>query len=290
MALIVFLATQLGSVPYAIVATIKSMSSGIELNKTNMMKFELLGIDSNLGLMLMLLSFVFGFFALLLLVKPLHQRTVNETLTSRNKFDWNRFFFAVTVWGTMMIIGMVIDYFLNPGNYHFQFDPGNFIILVFIAVIFLSLQSSFEEILFRGYLQQGFAVLSKNAWIPIIITSTAFGLMHGMNPEVKEFGMAIMLPQYILLGLVLAIMTIMDDGLELAIGVHVVNNVLSALLVTHESSVLQTPALFSIDTVDPLGSLYQIVIVSFVFLFIMSNKYKWVSFKKLFGKVKPETV
>lgn len=286
--LAVFAATQLGSVPYGIVVGAKAIANGIEMTTSNLTNFELLGIDSNLGLFLMLLSFIAGFFALWFLVKPLHKRSIKTTLTSRAEFDWKRFFFAVITWGGIMILSFIISYWMDPSDVHFQFNGKQFVVLILVAVIGLGLQSAFEELLFRGYLLQGFAVLTKNAWIPILITSVAFGLLHAANPEVEKYGMAIMLPQYTILGLTLAILTIMDDGLELAIGVHVVNNVLTALLITHDSSVLQTPALFKAETVDPVAGLYEIILVSGIFISIMAYKYKWGSFNKLFAKIRPE--
>ena len=108
------------------------------------------------------------------------------------------------------------------------------------------------------------------------------------NPEVKEFGVAIMLPQYILLGLIFAICVIMDEGLEIAIGVHVVNNVLGSLLLTHDSSVLQTSAIFRVEKINPIYSFYELIITLLIFIFIMAYKYKWGSFKKIFAKLKPE--
>jgi len=290
MIIAVIAATQLAGIPYGIVAGAKALANGVEMTTENLSNFQLLGIDPNLGLFLMLLSFVAGFFAIFFLVKPMHERSIKTTLTARERFDWSRFFFAVLIWGGIMILSFIVSYILEPEAVHFQFNTQQFIMLVIVAVSCLSLQSAFEEILFRGYLQQGLANLTKTAWVPLLLTSIIFGTLHIMNPEVKEYGVAIMLPQYIILGLTLAILTIMDDGLELAIGVHVVNNVLSALLVTHDSSVLQTPALFKIDKVDPVASLYEIIIVSIIFIAIMSYKYKWGSFKRLFSKVKPEIV
>ncbi len=288
MIIALFAATQIGSLPYGIIAGIKAMKNGVEMNTSNLTNFELLGIDPNLGLFLMLLSFVFGFFAIWFLVKPLHNRSIKTTLTSRERFDWNRFFFAAGIWGGMMVLSFIISYVTDPEGIEFRFNVQQFIILILVTVSCLSLQSAFEEILFRGYLQQGLAILTKNTWIPVLLTSLMFGLLHIMNPEVKEYGVGIMLPQYMILGLILAVLTIMDEGLELAIGVHVINNVLSALMVTHDSSVLQTPALFKIEKVDPVASLYEILIVSIIFIGIMAYKYKWGSFKKLFLNVKPE--
>ena len=285
--LFVFLATQLGSIPFSIVAAAKAMRKGLDLNTANLVNFKLLGIDQNLGLFLMSLSFVAGLMVILLLIKPLHARSITESLTGRKKFDFNRFFFAMLIWGGLMIISLIISYKLNPQDYTFQFNAKQFIILFFVSAIFITMQSTFEEVLFRGYFQQGLANLTKTAWFPLIFTSVLFGVMHISNPEIKEFGVGIMLPQYILLGFLFGICVIMDEGLEMAIGVHVINNVLSSLLVTHKSSVLQTPAMFKVERIDPVYSLYELIGFSIIFILIMNKKYQWGSFKKLFAKLKP---
>ena len=44
---------------------------------------------------------------------------------------------------------------------------------------------------------QGIGILARNRWAPLLITSLIFGLMHYFNPEVSEYGAAVMLPQYI---------------------------------------------------------------------------------------------
>jgi len=289
MIIAIFLATQLGSFPLAMVASIKAITDGIEINTSTITDFKLLGIDPNVGLMLLALTFVTGMIAYILLFKPLHYRKVLDSITGRNTFDWKRFFFAAFIWGSFMIISFLIAYFKDPDNFVVQFDATKFIILIFVSVVFIGIQSTFEEVIFRGYFQQGLAVLFKNAWIPVIITSAAFGFMHYSNPEVTEFGAAILLPQYILLGLVFAICVVMDEGLEIAIGVHVVNNVLTSLLVTHESSVLKTAAIFKAKEIDPVYSLYELIITSALFLAIMAYKYKWSNIKKLFLRLKPES-
>ena len=288
MFIILIIATLFGSFPYAIAISIKSEMSGIQVDPGSFNAFAQLGLSKNLGLFLLTLSFVAGLVAFLIFLKPLHERSFKDTLTGRNKFDFKRFFFAVFVWGGLLIISLIISYLINPQDYEMQFNFTQFIILIFISVVFISMQASFEEIIFRGYMQQGLANLTKTAWFPLIFTSVLFGLMHISNPEVKEFGVGIMLPQYIVLGLLLGITVIMDEGLEIAIGVHVVNNVLSSLLVTHESSVLQTDALLRVKTIDPVYSFYEIILFSAIFILIANKKYKWGSFRKLFAKVKPE--
>ena len=91
---------------------------------------------------------------------------------------------------------------------------------------------------------QGSILLFKYRWVALLLTGFAFGLLHGSNPEVDRFGFWVAMPQYILMGLLLGLVAIWDDGLELALGLHLANNIISSLVVTHDASALQTHALF----------------------------------------------
>ena len=74
---------------------------------------------------------------------------------------------------------------------------------------------------------QGLALWIKNKWAPLIIMSVVFGLLHGLNPEIEKLGY-IALVFYIGTGFFFGIVTLMDDGIELAMGMHAVNNILAA--------------------------------------------------------------
>ena len=153
----------------------------------------------------------------------------------------------------------------------------------------IPLQTSFEEYLFRGYLMQGIGVLAKNRWLPLVITSVIFGALHFFNPEVDKIGNIIMV-YYIGTGFFLGIMTLMDEGMELALGFHAGNNLVTALLVTADWTVFQTNSVLK-DVSDPsagLDILAPVLIVYPIFLGIMAWRYKWKGWgSKLFGKVTP---
>ena len=96
---------------------------------------------------------------------------------------------------------------------------------------------------------------------------------------------------YIVTGFFLGIMTLMDDGLELALGFHLGNNLIAALLITADWSALQTDAIFRYTAEEAsTNTLVDIVIPVLVFypiiLMILAKRYKWHSWKdKLFGEV-----
>jgi membrane protease YdiL (CAAX protease family) len=283
--IIVFAATQVGAIPFTILLFVKALESGQMPDASDITYFEAMGIDPNLGLVLMVLPFLTGLIILLFLIHGFHKRTITDTLTGRKRFDYSRFWFGVSTWLILWTIVFVFHFIIEPGNFVLNFDPSHFFMLILITILFIPFQTSFEEVLFRGYLMQGLAVLSRNRWIPVLVTSLIFGLLHAFNPEVKEYGFALTMPQYLLFGLFFGIITIMDDGLELALGVHAINNMFLSIFFTHSASTLQTNALFEIQNLNPLVDLVELVLVSVIFILIVSRRFGWGRWRMLLEKV-----
>ena len=264
-------------------------SDGIDLVEQQQMLFELVP-SKNFWLAFNLLPFAFLLGLLFLLVKKLHQRSILSLTTSRKKVDWSRVFFSFSLIVLITLVSFGISYYNDPSEVVLQLDPVKFGILVVISLLFFPFQIGLEEYLFRGYMMQHLGVLLKNRWMPLCITSILFGVFHSANPEVGEMGYMIMV-FYIGTGLLLGIMTLMDDGLELALGFHLGNNLLAATLVTSDWSALQTDAAFKFTATQAGTSTLQDVILPVLVLYpiillILSKKYNWNNWSdKLFGKV-----
>jgi membrane protease YdiL (CAAX protease family) len=243
--------------------------------------------DSNLNLFLMLVSFVFVFLGMYLVVRFLHHQTLLSVTTSRKTIDWKRVFFSFSVWSGFTIVSTFLFYWLSPDDFVVQFEPIPFLILMVISIVLIPIQTSCEEYIFRGYLMQGFGNLARNKWFPLLMTSLIFGFLHYFNPEVSKMGYFILM-YYIGTGLFLGIITLMDEGMELALGFHAANNLLAALLVTSDWSILKTHAILK-DVSNPDASLEVILPVLIIFpilLWIFSKKYSWNNWKeKLSGKI-----
>ena len=284
---IIFIAVLLGQIPYTVALIAKAVEAGMDLSTLDMN--EAMGLlDSNLNLFLLLLSYVVGFLAILFVVKTLHKQSIRSLTTSRNKIDWKRFWFAFLFWGIISSGFVLVDHYMSPENYVLNFKLVPFLILAAIAIILVPLQTSFEEYLFRGYLMQGIGVFCKNRWMPLIITSVTFGLLHIFNPEIEKLGY-ILLVHYIGTGFFLGIITLMDEGLELALGFHAANNLFTALLVTADWTAFQTNSLLK-DISDPDIANFEIfvsvLILYPILIFIFAKVYKWTNWKdKLTGKV-----
>lgn len=243
--------------------------------------------DSNLTLFLVMISFAFALAGVFYVVKQLHNQSILSITTSRRAIDIKRILFSFFLWAGFSIISFLFVYLQSPEQFVLNFKPVPFLILVVIATLLIPIQTSTEEYVFRGYLMQGFARLARNRWFPLVMTSLIFGSMHWFNPEVTKMGNIIMV-YYIGTGLFLGVITLMDEGMELALGFHAANNLIGALLVTSDWSVFQTHSVF-IDLSEPSASfdvIFPIVIIYPVLLFIFSKKYNWKNWKeKLTGDI-----
>ena len=272
---IIFIFTLIGQLPLTFFITNERITSA-----TGDPMLALRNLDKNLQLLLLLIPFVVGFLGLWFVVKKIHERSLLSITTVRDKIDWRRSKYAFLIWACVISILVVGDYILNPDSYEWNFDLQRFTILFLIAILLVPIQTSLEEFIFRGYLMQGFAALFKNTWGPLLMTSIIFGSLHLFNPEVEKLGYGILI-YYIGTGIFLGIMTLMDDGIELALGFHAANNLITALMVTSNWTALQTESIL-IDISNPsLGVELFLSLFLFypLFLLIMSKKYSWKNWK-----------
>lgn len=286
--LVIIFAVIIGQVPFTIAVFLKAIGDGGSI--LGMSESDLMSVlEPNLNLFLMLISFAIGLLGIFIVAKYIHKQSITSLTTARSKIDWSRIWFAFILWGIITTGFILLGYNMAPEDYVLNFKLIPFVILCVIAILLVPLQTSFEEYLFRGYLMQGIGVLTKSKWIPLISTSLVFGLLHIANPEVEKLGYVVMV-YYIGTGLFLGIMTLMDDGMELALGFHAANNLFTALLVTADWTAFQTHSIFK-DMSDPEAAgffdVFMPVFVIFpIMLFIFSKKYKWTGWKdKLMGRL-----
>ena len=286
---IVFIGSMIGQIPITVKAFFAADGDLQKFAKSGENSFADLGIDANLYLFLILLSFIVPLALFLLTVRGMHKKKITWIVTSRKKIDWGRFFFGFGLIAALSIVTTVLDFYSNPENYVVQFELIPFLIMLVIVITLIPIQTSFEEYFFRGYLMQGIGIAAKNKWVPLLITSVIFGGLHFFNPEVEKIGNIAMV-YYIGTGFFLGIITLMDEGMEISLGFHAGTNLIIALLVTSDWTVFQTNSIL-LDLSDP-GAGIEVVLPVFILypilLAIMAWKYKWTHWReKLFGKISP---
>lgn len=288
--ILTFFTSQIGGVFLLVFVAMQLTKEGKSIDNIADQSVMMNTLDSNLTLFLMLFGFFLGLVALFLIVRYLHKQKIKDLTTTRAKVDFRRIGFGFLLVSVPSTILIIVGYYMSSEDYILQFDLYPFLILFAIAIVFIPIQTSFEEYLFRGYLMQGLGINTKSRAAALILTSVIFGMLHYFNPEVEKMGNFIMI-YYIGTGLFLGVMTLMDEGMELALGYHAGNNLIAALLITADWTVFQTNSVFK-DISDPTTSsvisevLIYVVLLMPIYYLILSKKYKWTGFReKLFGKV-----
>ncbi len=111
----------------------------------------------------------------------------------------------------------VVEALLYPGRYVWTLDLQHLFPFVFLALFFIPIQTSAEELFFRGYILQGFGLRLRNIWVLSAISGLLFGLPHLLNPEASVnyplFGF-----YYFAFGFSLAYITLRDGRSGTGIG------------------------------------------------------------------------
>lgn len=243
--------------------------------------------ETALGYSLMLFPFVAGLLGIGLAIR-LHGRSFQSLITPLKKINWRKVGFGAGLWFLLTCIFELIAYAQNPSIYELTFDFSKFLPFFIASILLIPLQTSFEEILFRGYLIQGFGVAFRRPWIALVLTSFIFGALHFWNPEIQEYGSWI-ITSYISIGVTLGLITLWDESLELALGLHAANNLYASIFVTFPSSALATPTVISVLEFDAVLMSIFGIIGQVLFIIICAKVYKWKSFEKIFWKIeRPE--
>ena len=286
--LIIFTFWQIiGAIPLGVGFALNADFENLEMDGSNdMMAIFSVFPSKNIGLALFLLTFAFGCLGLYLTIKFIHNQSIKSLTTSRDKIDYSRIFYSFFLVVGITVLFMPIHLFLSPDEYELTFNLNQFLILVIICLTLLPLQTSFEEYLIRGYLLQGIGITTKSRFLAFTIPSILFGLLHFANPEIDKLGNAFIFA-YIFMGFFLGLITMMDEGLELALGWHYANNLMAALFITADWSVLQTDSIYKyIGEPDITSQILPALVIFPILIYHFSVKYKWSGWKeKLFGKV-----
>lgn len=109
---LVFLGIQVASIPLIIAAF-----STVDFDMSRFLKgaessFMDIGMNSSLYLFLMIFTFAVAIWVLFLCLKYFHKKKFISIITSRKKIDWQRVFYAFSVWGLISIVFIFIGIFL----------------------------------------------------------------------------------------------------------------------------------------------------------------------------------
>jgi len=238
-----------------------------------------LQMDKNIVLLLELGMFVLAAGGFYVGLRYIHRKTLISVLTGYEKFRFKRFWFAFLVWAALLVVSTLLSYIFYPEELTLNFNFSGFLISAIIMFLLMPIQTGLEEVVFRGYFMQGLSQLFKNGIVPLLITSLLFGSAHMSNPEVQKFGWQIMLTYYVYFALFMGAITLLDEGIELAFGIHFANNFISSLLLSSSDSVIKTYSIFEVKEENPSSEIFMWLIMATITFLIFQIKYRWKNFK-----------
>ncbi|AEV70389.1 CPBP family intramembrane glutamic endopeptidase [Acetivibrio clariflavus] len=237
---------------------------------------RLVGIDPLIDYIFLNLTLVCFFIGVYVAMRCIHQRSIKTLITPEDKINWKKFFIGFGVYGILVILSSVADYLAAPETYRISFDAAKFFVGLPVILILTPIQTTAEELFFRGYILQGFGRKIKNTVILSVISGFIFMVPHLLNPEVFKsrsmggFETISGVAYYFLVGFIFSVVTIKTNSLEVAMGAHMVNNLIGALLVGFSDSVFQTNTVFYTTRFEPVFNLVAMIITSIVFYFVIA--------------------
>lgn len=241
-------------------------------------------IDSNIALLALMIPMAISLLVILVMIRLLNKRSFAGVVNGTKKTRWQRVFVGFGVWFTILLIMMLGQLLIYPEDFTLQFQLKSFLPLLVISILIIPLQTTFEEVMTRGYLAQGIAALTRSRIAALLIPAVYFAFLHISNPEIDEYGMGVMLATYFVMAMILGLTSILDDGIEIAMGIHAANNMFISLFTTQQGSVFETAAVFEVSKGNPYTDLIGLIIVGCLTIGFFYKKYHW-SWKTINKKI-----
>jgi uncharacterized protein len=215
-------------------------------------------------------GFPFFLGGILIAVSLIHRRHPLTLVTAHEKISWQRVGHGFVAWFVpFCLIGGLGQYLFYPDSFSFNSDFVSFAFFVPIALVLTAIQTTTEELFFRGYIVQGASVIWANRVFLALVSAVVFTLPHLLNPEAQAGGwLTVFCVYFVGTGLVWGVVSLVDGTTELAIGAHFANNIGGILVVNIAGSVVTTSALFTISEYHATYGALSMLVAIPVFLAI----------------------
>ncbi len=244
--------------------------SGYVVNISQSFLSPLLGENSYVNFFVATsIPFVSLFALLFFVVEELHRRKFYSLINYQASIDIKRLLLGFRTWGIQLLVFEVCSLIVSPRSYTYTFDPKQWFLLFPFVLILTPIQTSLEELLYRGYMMQGLSLILKHRLGLILITSILFAIPHFSNPEMQR-GFVWGAINYFVWGVFMSTISLEDDRLELALGIHAANNIFCFLIVSTTDSVIPIPTILTITSaIDARESFFYSLLQMIVFYMLI---------------------
>lgn len=215
------------------------------------------------------ISYTISVFLFYICLRFVHHKKFLSVINTVSGLRWKLLFKGLVLWALILFILSLPSLIFNQGGYEITYNSESFLILLIICLLAFPIQASFEEILFRGYLMQGFSLVSKKPWVPLVLTSLIFGSVHVLNGTNLYMDLSIVASTFVI-GMMLGIIALGDNGIETAMGVHIANNLYVALFLNSADSGLPgLPSMVTTQASEPFSGLPFLILAALLMITIL---------------------
>lgn len=274
--IVILLFIFVGALPYLIISEWIVNTDGNPNTYFDFEKEDYVGINPLVYFALMNSQFIFWLLSLFVTIRFIHKRKFTSLITPNRKIDWKRIGYGFITYFVILGLTSIIDSLLNPGDYLLNdVRVSDFLLLFVLVLVFIPLQTTCEELFFRGYLLQLFGKWIRIPFLLSLIVGSIFGALHFTNPEMG-YSPILVGANYLVTGFIWCYITAKTNSAELSIGAHAANNMLLGWFITMDDSAFgDIPSLFVGRNIDPAISLMWTIVSLGIFLFISLRKYKF---------------
>lgn len=190
-------------------------------------------MTSNIGMFAMLLSFAGIWIGVWLALGLVHEDRLGNVLGASGRLSWRDFAKGVVAVVLTSLLSEVLIYAIRPEFTRSPLELSAWLLALAPMVLLCLLQTSAEEVLFRGYLMRGLANRFRSPWLWSVLPGLGFLLIH-FTPGVTPRDMAMILLTIGALTVLLVMLVYVTGNLGASMGVHMGNNLVAFLFVGHQ--------------------------------------------------------
>ena len=216
------------------------------------------------------------FIIFLLSFKFIQKRKILTVLTSRKKFDFKRLISGLISFGAISIVLMVSTCVIYYENIYLNYKPEAFFKLIALALFIFLFSFVLEEVVFRGFVIQLLGRFTKSKILIVLGSVIFYSLVTSANIMVYTVGYEFLIANFIL-GFFLALIVVLDGGLELVFSITCLNKILPNVFLANDWYPLKLDTLL-INKVPYdfyTGILLPTIAIFSCYIFLLSQKYKW---------------
>ncbi|NCW94199.1 MAG: CPBP family intramembrane metalloprotease, partial [Actinobacteria bacterium] len=162
----------------------------------------------------------------ILLHRYLLRLPLKELFTRSNRSFSREVLIGALVMSLLLLGTGLPDFIFNNDSYAWSFDAAKFIPYLLVAFTLIPLQTTAEEVFYRGWIQQRLENGRRSIYLVSVIGGALFALPHLGNPEVSG-NLLLPILGYGSTGFMLTWVTMRDQSMGLAVGAHAANNILA---------------------------------------------------------------